>query len=137
MDAGAADQIPFSALHWNFGGKNGAHAKKTSASIGHLSVSQHSLSYRWTGDTLASWGIAHSDPGALACFFVMKSDGKWVGGKFDWISTSRTSRGFENILTGYGGWSLAGVPNPCACAFVIISADCKKRTNVIAGTWRR
>lgn len=134
---GAADQVPFGSLHWKFGGVNGARAKKTSASIGGLSVGARSLSYRWTGPTLRSWGLSDGNPGAYACFFVMKADGTWVGGKFDWISTSRTSRGFENIMSGYGGWSLAGVPNPCACAFVIVSSDCKRRTNVIAGRWSR
>lgn len=131
------DEVPFSALKWRFGGKNGASAKQTSARIGGLSMSKDHLSYRWTGPTLASWGLANSDPGALACLFVQKTDGTWVGGKFDWISTSRTTRDFININSGYGGWSLAGVPNPCACAFVIVSSDCKKRTNVISGRWTR
>ena len=134
---GAADQVPFGSLHWKFGGVNGARANKTSASIGGLSVGAHSLSYRWTGPTLRSWGLSDGNAGAYACFFVMKADGSWVGGKFDWISTSRTSRGFENIMSGYGGWSLAGVPNPCPCAFVIVSSDCRRRTNVIAGRWSR
>ena len=86
-------------------------------------MSRNSLSYSWTGDTLASWGLAYDDASAaLACLFVQKADGSWVGGKFDWISTSRRSRGLENIQLGYGGWTLAGVPNPCAAAFVIVSA---------------
>ena len=100
-------------------------------------MSKNSLGYSWSGDTLASWGLSNGDAGAYACLFVLRSDGKWVGGKFDWISTSRTSRGLENIYNGYGGWSLAGVPNPCSCAFVIVSGDGKKRTNVIGGSWSR
>lgn len=134
---GAADQVSFGALRWSFGGIDGSGASKTSASIGGLSASGGGMSYRWTGPTLRSWGLSDSAIGAYACFFVQRSDGAWVGGKFDWISTSRTTRSFENILHGYNGWSLAGVPNPCPCAFVIVSSDRKKRTNVIASTWRR
>ena len=66
---------------------------------------------------------------------MQKSDGSWVGGKFDWISSSRRSRDFANVYGGYDGWSLAGVPSPCAAAFVIISPDGKRRSNVISGTW--
>lgn len=135
--AGAGDAVSFGSLKWAYGGVNGAGAAKTSASIGGLRMSAGSLSYSWTGPTLASWGLGDNQIGAYACLFVQKSDGSWVGGKFDWISTSRRSRGFENIYGGYSGWSLAGVPNPCQAAFVIISADCKKRTNVISGSWSR
>lgn len=116
---------------------NGRGAVKTSASIGGLRITRSGLSYSWTGATLASWGLADTTPGAYACFFVQKENGTWVGGKFDWISTSRRSRGFENIFYGYGGWTLQGVPNPCQAAFVIVSSDCKKRTNVLSGTWAR
>ncbi len=133
---GAADQVSFGALKWTYGGFNGSRAAKTSASIGGLSMSGNKLSYSWTGDTLASWGLADGDAKALACLFVKRSDGSWVGGKFDWISTSRRSRNLGHT-NGYGGWTLAGVPNPCAAAFVIVSADGKKRTNVITTTWAR
>ncbi|MBR0056238.1 MAG: hypothetical protein IJP66_02815 [Kiritimatiellae bacterium] len=136
-EVGAADQVPFGSLSWSYGGVNGAKAAKTTASISGLSAGSQTMSYRWTGDTLRTWGLSDGNAGALACFFVQRSDGRWVGGKFDWVSTSRTSRGLENIYAGYRGWTLSGVPNPCLCAFVIISSDGKKRTNVITGTWRR
>ena len=136
-EVGAADQVPFGSLSWSYGGVNGAKAAKTTASISGLSAGSQTMSYRWAGDTLRTWGLSDGNAGALACFFVQRSDGRWVGGKFDWVSTSRTSRGLENIYAGYRGWTLSGVPNPCLCAFVIISSDGKKRTNVITGTWRR
>ncbi len=136
--SGEGDEVDFGSLKWTFGGENGAGAQLTSATIANLSASGDGMSYQWAGDTLRSWGLSDSQAGAFACFFVQKSDGSWVGGKFDWISTSRTTRGFENILhENYVGWTLVGVPNPCNCAFVIISEDCTKRTNVIAGTWSR
>ncbi len=134
---GAADAVPFGALRWTFGGINGASAAKTSASIGALRMSRNGLSYKWTGATLSSWGLSNDAAGAYACLFVLRSDGAWVGGKFDWISTSRCSRSLENIYGGYGGWSLGGVPNPCSVAFVIVSSDGKKRTNVISSRWSR
>lgn len=68
---------------------------------------------------------------------MQNNSGAWVGGKFDWISSSRRSRDFVNVYSGYAGWSLADVPNPCQAAFVIVSPDGKKRSNVIAGTWSR
>jgi hypothetical protein len=134
---GAADQADPGAFSWRYGGFNGRGAAKTSVSIGGLRMSSTSLSYSWTGDTLAAWGLSDDNAGAIACLFLQHEDGSWVGGKFDWISTSRRSRPLENVLGGYAGWTLAGVPNPCNCAFVIVSENGKKRSNVITGTWHR
>lgn len=132
---GAADAVPFSSLKWTYANWSGAGAKKTSASIGGLRCSGWNLSYRWTGPTLSSWGLADNTANAVACVFVNKN-GTWVGGKIDWISTSRTSRSLKQCVE-YRNWNLNGVPNPCSIAFVIVSQDGKKRTNVIAGTWSR
>lgn len=132
------DAIDYSSLSWSFGGVKGGSAKISTAAIGNLSISGNTLAYNWTGEDLSAWGLSRSDhTGAYACLFVKRSDGKWVGGKFDWISSSRTTRSLTNINNNYIGWSLAGVPNPCDAAFVIISKDCKKRTNVITTTWSR
>lgn len=134
----AVDAVPFSSLNWSFGGVKGGTAEISVASIGNLSISGNTLAYNWTGEDLSAWGLSRSDhTGAYACLFVKRSDGKWVGGKFDWISSSRTTRSLTNVNDKYEGWSLAGVPNPCDAAFVIISKDCKKRTNVITTTWSR
>lgn len=136
-EAGSPDAVSFGALRWSYGGINGGGARKTSASIGGLRFSRTGLSYSWTGPNLSSWGLSNSDSSAYACLFVKKSDGSWVGGKFDWVSSSRTTRDFKNIFERYHGWSLSGVPNPCDAAFVIISGDLKKRTNVAVGKWAR
>lgn len=133
----APDQVPFGALHWEFGGRpRGSGARATGVSISGLSVHRDGLSFKYQSD-LSAWGLSHGEAGAVACFFVQNASGKWVGGKFDWISSSRSSRDFVNIYGGYGGWSLANVPNPCPAAFVIISSDGKKRSNVLAGSWSR
>ena len=134
--AGVGDAVPYSALRWSFGGENGSRASQSGVVISGLSCSRGGLSFRYNKD-LSAWGRSRDEASDLACFFVQKGDGSWVGGKFDWISTSRSSRDFENIYSGYCGWSLAGVPNPCNVAFVILSGDCRRRSNVIAGRWAR
>ena len=131
-----ADAVPFSSLRWTFGGENGSRAVQSGVVVTGLSLGRTSMSFRYVKN-LSAWGRSNGQIADYACFFVQKSDGSWVGGKFDWISSSRTSRDFENVFDGYAGWSLAGVPNPCNAAFVIVSGDCKRRSNVIAGTWSR
>lgn len=133
----ATDEAEYGALVWTFGGFDGSRAALSEPRIASLRMDGMSgLSYRWAGPDLSVWGLGHADAGALACLFVRRADGSWVGGKFDWISSSRTTRDFRN-LGGYGGWSLAGVPNPCRAAFVIVSADGRRRSNVITADWRR
>ncbi len=137
-DGGSAgDAVPFSSLNWTYGGVNASGAKQSGVVISGLSCSRSGLSFRYVKN-LSAWGRSNSQAADLACLFVQRSDGRWVGGKFDWISSSRTSRGFENILhEHYNGWSLAGVPNPCNVAFVIVNNDHRRRSNVIAGRWSR
>ena len=135
-DAAAADAVSFSSLHWSYGGFRGGSAQPSGVVISGLSVSKDSLSFSYVSN-LSEWGLSRDQADALACFFVQKSDGSWVGGKFDWISTSRTGRSLGHVKEGYGGWSLSGVPNPCGAAFVIVSSDGTKRSNVISSTWSR
>ena len=136
-DTPAADEADYSAFSWAYGGFNGSRAALDKPRIASLRMNGMSgLSYRWAGPDLSAWGIAHTDAAALACLFLQRADGSWVGGKFDWISSSRTTRDFKN-LGGYKGWTLAGIPNPCRAAFVIVSADGRRRSNVIAAEWRR
>ena len=136
-DTPAADEADYSAFSWAYGGFNGSRAALSEPRIASLRMNGMSgLSYRWAGPNLSAWGIAHTDAAALACLFVQRADGSWVGGKFDWISSSRTTRDFKN-LGGYNGWTLAGIPNPCRAAFVIVSADGRRRSNVITADWRR
>ena len=130
-----ADQIPFGALRWTYGGRpNGSGARNGGVVISGARFSADGVSFSYNKD-LSAWGYSSGALGGVACLFVQKADGSWVGGKFDWISSSRRSRDFANVYGGYDGWSLAGVPSPCAAAFVIISPDGKRRSNVISGTW--
>lgn len=131
-----ADEVPFSSLSWTYGRTNGANAQPSEVSIAGLSMGADSLRFGYTSD-LSSWGLASTDASAIACLFVQRSDGSWVGGKFDFISSSRTFRSLTNVMSGYGGWSLSGVPNPCQAAFVIIDRNGSRRSNVISATWSR
>ncbi len=131
------DDVFFGELHWDFGGFKGGKAEKGDVQIAGLKMKKDGLSFKYVED-LSHWGLAHTDySGALACLFVCDKDGRWVGGKFDWISSSRRTRDFHNVYGGYKGWSLSNVSNPCPVAFVIVSKDGKKRSNVISGTWKR
>ena len=132
----AGDAVSFSALNWSFGGLDGSGASQSGVVLSNLKCSKSGMSFHYDKD-LSAWGRSKTQTSDFACFFVQRSDGKWVGGKFDWISTSRTTRGFENIYGRYKGWSLSGVPNPCNAAFLILNHDGKRRSNVIRGTWSR
>lgn len=136
-DASAvADAVPFSALRWSYGRFKGSGAKASGVQIAGLRMSKDSLSFTYRKN-LSAWGFSSGQTDAVACLFVQKSDGSWVGGKFDWISSSRSSRDLKNVRGGYEGWNLSGVPNPCSVAFVIVHKDGKKRSNVISGRWSR
>ncbi len=132
----AGDQVPFSSLRFTYGGFSGGGARQSGVSISGLRLSSNGLSFKYDRD-LGAWGLSYTDASAVACFFVQKSDGSWVGGKSDWISSSRKTRDLNNVYAGYNGWTLSGIPNPTQAAFVIISRDGRKRSNVLSGTWSR
>lgn len=123
----------YPSLNWTYGAFNGSQAREVpNAKISNLKVTKNGLSYSWTSGGCELLGAdTRTDPSAtLACLFC-KIDGQWVGGKFDWISTSRLTRGFENIRSGYKGWDPQAIEKASSFAFVIVSADGKHRTNVI------
>ena len=132
------DSVPFELLHFDYGGFHPpTNCHRSAVELSRLKVKRDGLSFKYIED-LSHWGLAHEDyTGALACLFVCDRDGRWVGGKFDWISSSRTTRDFENIYDGYNGWSLRNVPNPCPVAFVIVHVKGKQRSNVIGSIWQR
>jgi len=133
----AGDMVPFGALNWTYGGEKCSGAGHSGVTISGLSMNANALSFKYNTD-LSVWGISHGDTGnAWACLFVKNNAGQWVGGKMDWISSSRTSRDYHNVYGGYNGWTLHDVPNPCEAAFVIVHKSGKKRSNVITTTWRR
>lgn len=131
-DASAhADVVDFSSLDWCWGGFKGGSAKPADGvEIANLKVSASGMGYKWVKGGCEQLGASgKTDASCLACLFV-KRGGDWVGGKFDWISTSRLTRGFENIRDGYNGWPKDAVSSANEFVFVILSKDGKKRTNV-------
>lgn len=132
-----ADAVAFEDLHWDYGGFHPAtNCVRSAVEISGLNMARDGLGFSYVQD-LSSWGLDHGDAGALACLFVLNDENRWVGGKFDWISSSRNKRDFKNVYSGYAGWSLFDVPNPCLAAFLIVSADGRHRSNVISSIWTR
>lgn len=128
-----ADAVPFDALDFRWGGFNGSAATlKDGCRIASLKVSGNGLSYDWQSGGCEKLGASSAgDADCLACLFC-RIGGKWQGGKFDWISTSRRTRGFENIYGGYNGWDPDAIGKADAYVFVIVSRNGKLRSNVIA-----
>lgn len=134
QDWESADEVDFGALSWSYGGFNGSAALPVDGCmIADLQVSASRITYRWTAGGCEMLGAASAtDANCIAALFVRDAAGNWKGGKFDWISTSRTLRGFENITEhGYNGWPRNAINTATAYAFVIVSKGGDRRTNVI------
>lgn len=131
-----ADGVDFALLSWDYGGfKGGKAAPVQSCEIGSLSIKKDGMSYKWVKGGCEQLGASSRTAADCICaLFVLGADGKWRGGKFDWISTSRTSRSFENIHGEYNGWPSDAIEKAQGYAFVITSKDGKKRTNVIVSS---
>ena len=135
-----SDEVSYRDYSFSYGGFHAPGAELLpAAQISGLKLTSNGLSYSWKSGGCESFGASSkSDASRTVCLFeVQLADGSWKGGKFDWISTSRTTRGFENIFNGYSGWTLNGVPNPCNASFCIVGADGRNRTNTLSGTWKR
>lgn len=137
----AAGSVPDSAaetLVFRFGGFDGSKAVvDPSVRISSLALSADGMSYRYEAGDLSAWGLSRTDAGALACAFSFDpASGAWVGGKFDWISSSRTTRDWKNIRAGYNGWNADAFFSAPRVAFCIVSRDGRRRTNLIEGAWK-
>jgi len=129
------DAVAYSALNWSMGGFNGAKAVlHDGVEIGSLNVGRDGMSYRWVRGGCEQLGAGSKGDYSktLACIFYRDKAGAWVGGKFDWISTSRTTRDFKNTHSGYNGWNAAAFDAATEFAFVIVGTG-GRRTNVIRG----
>lgn len=129
----SADEVDFSALDWCWGGFSGKKAALADVvQIGSLKVTGDGMSYKWVrgGCEQLDNNCSHSNPCCTCALFCLV-DGKWVGGKWEHLSTDRTTRAFSNIKDGYGGWDASALSKATAYAFVILDDGAKKRTNVI------
>lgn len=129
----SSDAVDFASLEWAWGGFNGKNAKLVDGcEISSLKVTADGMSYKWVKGGCEKLGASNrEDAGATIAALFCKIDGKWQGGKWEWISTSRTTRSLENIKEGYNGWRKDAIGVASAFAFCIVSKDGKKRTNVI------
>lgn len=127
-----ADEEDFNALDWCWGGFGGGGATPADGCrISNLRVGGGKLSYDWADGSCAPLGEeSRGDAVCVAALFCLGEDGKWRGGKFEWIGTSRTSRSLGNC-DGYHGWQMSAVDAAQAYAFVIVSKDGRRRSNVI------
>ena len=120
-------------LNWCWGGFNGSKATETDkAQIKNLKVSDDGMSYEWAAGGCENLGASSHDDAdhTLACLFL--DDGR--GGKFDWISTSRRTRDFKNIHSGYNGWDVSAFKNAKKVWFCICSRNGLVRTNLISAS---
>lgn len=118
-------------LVYKYGGFDGSRAvEDPNTQIADLHMTRSGLRYKWVKGNLRNWGVTpDTNAGALACAFYW--DGKqWIGGKFDHISTSRTTRDFKN-LEDYKGWRSGPFFAATKRAFCIVSKDGKRRTNLL------
>lgn len=117
-------------MDWRFGGFDGSRAVEDDrVQIGSVKMGRDRMTYKFTRGDLSAWGLSREDAGAIAAAFYWDGE-KWVGGKFDWISTSRTSRDFKNIIDHYNGWNPTAFFAAKRRAFCIASRDGKRRTNL-------
>ena len=120
-EASAADQVDYAALQWTCGGFAGGSAERCNGvAIADLRVTASGMSS----------ANSHENADCIAAVFVRVA-GAWQGGKMDWISSDRLTRDWHNVRGGYKGWSGGLLDSADAFAFVIVSSDGRRRTNVI------
>ena len=120
-------------LDFCYGGFRGGNAvEDKEVQIKDFKMNSKNMTYKWALNDMAKWGYPHTDAKALACaFYYDESSKTWKGGKFDWISSSRLSREWENIYYGYNGWNSKAFFSAKKHGFCIVSGDARKRTNFI------
>lgn len=124
---------PPPTLEFRHGGFKGGSAKEDPrCRISKLKVGSDSLSLHWDTKIPSDWARETGDKGALvvvAAFY--RAGDRWIGGKFDWIDESRSSRSLENIRGGYGGWDGAAWTAAKRHAVCVVSADGRWRSNLV------
>ncbi len=122
------DAVPFSSLVWAYGGFNGSSAILDTPRLSNASCNGSTYSYKWDVG-MSAWGASDSDYSKSICAAFVERDGQLVGGKFDWVSVSRSSRGLGH-LEFYSGWN-ESLPLSGRVVFVVVNANGKLRSNVI------
>ncbi len=125
-----ADDVDLSKAKWI--GPNGAGASVTE-SLTNLRMSADKISYSMS-EGCAAWGPAQGEKNTTmySCFMV-KRDGRLVGGKFDHSTYSRKDRETTNIRSGYTGGiiPIAGEET----RIFMLENSLKRRTNAPGIAW--
>ena len=120
-------------IEWKFGGFRGENAvEDPETQIADLRITRSRLSYRWAQGGCEKLGATSKTDAehTLACAFYWDGS-RWVGGKFDWISTSRTTRDWKNINEHYNGWNPDAFWAAPRRAFCIVGKEGRRRTNLL------
>lgn len=134
-----ADEIDFSSIRW-FGSPSHAKAVTVQDCIISDLVVGSKLTFKYKHGGCEAFGAtSKSDASyAHACFGYLNAQGIWVMAKADWISTSRTSRDFANVDSGYNHFDAAAFRAAKQYAFCIAGVTSAgggvssgKRSNVI------
>lgn len=117
----------------SFGSPNCSKAKEDpNTQIKDLKMGDGWLSYKWSKGNLRNWGIKNDHDASALAIAGYGSDGKqYRCAKFDWISSDRLTRGFENIDGGYNGFNGKAFRQAQHKCFFIMSKDGSKRTNIL------
>ena len=130
----SAPTAPSVDLDFRYGGFKGSKATEDSrCRISKLKIGSDSLSFHWDTKIPGDWqrGDTKKGPMIVIAAFYQDSSGRWIGGKFDWIDESRSSRSLENIKGGYGGWDGTSWTAAKKHAVCVVSADGKFRSNLL------
>jgi len=117
----------------SFGSPNCSKATEDpNAQIKDLKIDKNGLSYRWAKGGCENLGATSKSDYNHTLAVAGYGDGKtFKAAKFDWISTSRTSRSFENIHEHYNGFDPDAFFSAKHRCFFIMSKDGKRRTNIL------
>lgn len=131
--AGQAATVAGPVLDFRWGGfRRGGAVEDPATQIKDFRMDRNGMRYAWAKGDLSNWGLERTSTGALICaFYWDEGEKKWIGGKFDWVSSSRTTRDWKNIYAGYNGWQASPFFAAARRAICIVSADGRKRTNLI------
>ena len=130
-DAGAGAGVARPILDFRYGGFMGGSAKEDSrCRISNFKMGGSGCSLKWETAIPGDW--ARDRDGLVIAAIFYKDGDRWIGGKFDWIDRSRSTRDFKNIDAGYGGWNASAFRAAAKHAFCVVSADGRHRSNLIA-----
>ena len=119
-------------ITWCYGGFDGSKAEEDKkVQISNFKMDDRAMSIHWDSG-MEAWGYGHSDPKGIACvFFYDEKSDTWFGGKFEFISTSRSTREWTNIKGKYKGWDYNPFINAKRHAFCVASGNGLKRSNFV------